>query len=134
MTAGNVLVNRAEIYDFYSIISGNKVKHNPIDQDDFVDDGSKQVEVDDEICIDNNPSSFCQRTDDPNDEDKMDFDIVSLCTLTGTTLDESACVTSNLASANFSINSLDKSKFDPTGDGDGSTTDGDRRKLGSRYL
>ncbi|MCB9308755.1 MAG: hypothetical protein H6567_01690 [Lewinellaceae bacterium] len=127
--AGNVLVNRAEIYDFYSIISGNKVKHNPIDQDDFVDDGSKQVEVDDEICDDNNPSSFCQRTDDPNDEDKMDFDIVSLCTLTGTTLDESACVTSNLASANFSINSLDKSKFDPTGEGDGSTTDGDEGNL-----
>lgn len=127
--SGNLLVNRAEIFDFYSIISDSKVKHNPVDEDDFNNDISRQNEVDDELCDSNNTDPLCNQDDNEFDEDKSDFDIVTLCTLEGTFFDESACVTSNLATATFNINSIDLSKFDPNGDGDGSSADGDAGNL-----
>ena len=127
--SGNLLINRAEIFDFYSIISDTKVKHNPIDEDDYKDDISRQTEVDDDICDSNNIDPWCESDDNFNDEDKSDFDIVTLCTLDGTSFKQSACITSTLANATFSISTFDKSDFDPNGDGDGDNTDGDDGNL-----
>jgi uncharacterized repeat protein (TIGR01451 family) len=129
ITTSNYMINYANISDASAYIGLNKIKEDPIDEDDFVPTSltPQSEERDDEICdTDNVPFGECTMGDDPTDEDKLDFAIVSICQLEGAKLQKSECTTGERVTSGFVVNNPEyKDLLDPTGDGDGDPTDGD---------
>lgn len=103
-----------------------RYKDNPIDEDDIsstIAPEDRLPEKDDEICDNTNSANFsteCSLSDDPDDEDKLDYAIVSICQLQGSELSRSECVSSTESTTGLDINTANiKDELDPTGNGDG---------------
>lgn len=89
------MINRALITSAKSVVEG-RIKEYPIDEDDCIptQDFPECIEVDDEICDEANTAfdGECPLGDNPTDEDKEDFAIVSICQLSGPQISENQCV------------------------------------------
>ncbi|MBK8346544.1 MAG: T9SS type A sorting domain-containing protein [Saprospiraceae bacterium] len=120
------LINFAEIIHATSVVSssdGEKFKKDPVDEDDFKPkDEEKSNEKDDEICDENknNSGQECNDADKPDDEDKIDFAVVSICQLVGNKSLRSECTTEEAYASGFSLDAtLYADVMDPTGNGNG---------------
>lgn len=100
-------------------------KDNPIDEDDLPASMGPNgpPEKDDEICDSSNAINFpgeCSLGDDQDDEDRLDYAVVSICQLQGRNYTDEQCLTPEARILGYGLNTAQmKDEMDPTGNGDG---------------
>ena len=124
-TSSNYMVNFAEISNYSSVTENGRIKDKPIDEDDYIPDtpDTKSTERDNELCDGENASNFpeiCDRNDDPDDEDRIDYAVVTICQLKGNEVDKQQCVDSGTRTDGLLLNTpQNRDALDPDGNGDG---------------
>jgi len=123
-TLSNYMVNFAEITNSSSQ-TGDRIKENPIDEDNYIPEtpDSKSTERDDELCDTENSNAFpdeCHKVDDPMDEDRLDYAVVTICQLEGNEVDRGQCIDASTKNEGLELNTPDnRAALDPDGNGDG---------------
>ncbi|MCZ2339506.1 MAG: T9SS type A sorting domain-containing protein [Chitinophagales bacterium] len=120
------MINYVRIIDYDGeIVFGTdiRIKNKPKDEDDLSDSTDPNdflSEVDDEICDSENIAGECTRDDNPDDEDQLDFAVVSICPGGGAFIDQEVCLTSIMRTTGIPLHTpAIYDLLDPEGNGNG---------------